>query len=152
MIERLMAPGTFHQAPYCHAARAGDFLFVTGQIAADPDTGEYVLGDIETETRRVMDNLAIVLESAGFSLRDVVSARAFLTRFEDESAAFSGFYPEYGGDSLPTRTPMGGPAGAAGGGVGGALAASRAGGRRAAPYGPMPPDRRYRKAPALAEA
>ena len=48
MIERLMAPGTFHQAPYCHAARAGNFLFVTGQVAADPETGEYVPGDIET--------------------------------------------------------------------------------------------------------
>ncbi|MEA2319354.1 MAG: hypothetical protein QOD44_3543, partial [Solirubrobacteraceae bacterium] len=34
MIERLMAPGTFHQAPYSHAVRAGNFLFVTGQIAA----------------------------------------------------------------------------------------------------------------------
>src|SRR4051794_33096422 len=76
MIERLTAPGSFHRAPYCHAARAGDFVFVTGQVAADPQTGEYVLGDIETETRRVMDNLAIVLEHAGLTLRDVVAARA----------------------------------------------------------------------------
>ena len=65
MIERLMAPGAFHQAPYCHAARAGSLLFLTGQMPADPATGEYVLGDIETETRRVMDNLVIVLETAG---------------------------------------------------------------------------------------
>jgi 2-iminobutanoate/2-iminopropanoate deaminase len=107
MIERLMAPGAFHQAPYCHAARAGNFLFVTGQIAADPDSGEYVLGDIETETRRVMDNLTIVLESAGFSLRDVVSARAFLTRFEDEYEPFNRVYTEYMGEFLPTRTTIG---------------------------------------------
>ena len=107
MIERLMAPGTFHQAPYCHAARAGDFLFVTGQIAADPATGEYVLGDIETETRRVMDNLKIVLEEAGFGLHDVVSARAFLTRFDEEYDAFNRVYAEYMGEFLPTRTTIG---------------------------------------------
>jgi 2-iminobutanoate/2-iminopropanoate deaminase len=106
MIERLMAPGTFHQAPYCHAARAGNFLFVTGQIAADPASGEYVLGDIETETRRVMDNLAIVLEEAGFGLGDVVSARAFLTSF-DEYEAFNRVYTEYMGEFLPTRTTVG---------------------------------------------
>ena len=107
MIERLMAPGTFHQAPYCHAARAGNFLFVTGQVAADPATGEYMFGDVETETRRVMDNLVIVLESAGFALSDVVSARAFLTRFEDDYAAFNRVYAEYMGEFLPTRTTIG---------------------------------------------
>lgn len=106
MIERLMAPGTFHQAPYCHAARAGNFLFVTGQVAADPETGEYVLGDIETETRRVMDNLVIVLETAGFALSDVVSARAFLTDF-GEYDTFNRVYTEYMGEFLPTRTTIG---------------------------------------------
>jgi 2-iminobutanoate/2-iminopropanoate deaminase len=106
MIERLMAPGAFHQAPYCHAARAGGFLFVTGQIAADPDTGEYVLGDIETETRRVMDNLTLVLEAAGYGLQDVVSARAFLTSF-DEYETFNRIYAEYMSEFLPTRTTVG---------------------------------------------
>src|SRR5918911_4888985 len=106
MIERLMAPGAFHHAPYCHAARAGNFLFVTGQIAADPGTGEYVLGDIETETRRVMDNLVLVLAEAGMTLADVVSARAFLTDF-GEYDAFNRVYEEYMGDHLPTRTTVG---------------------------------------------
>ena len=106
MIERIMAPGAFHQAPYCHAARAGNFLFVTGQVAADPATGEYVFGDIETETRRVMDNLVIVLETAGFALSDVVSARAFLTEF-GEYDAFNRIYTEYLGEFLPTRTTIG---------------------------------------------
>ena len=114
MIERLMAPGEFHRAPYCHAARAGDFVFVTGQVAADPETGEYVLGDIETETRRVMDNLVIVLEHAGLTLRDVVAARAFLTRFEEDYETFNRIYAEYMGDELPTRTTIGVTALAAG--------------------------------------
>jgi 2-iminobutanoate/2-iminopropanoate deaminase len=114
MIERLIAPGTFHQAPYCHAARAGGFLFVTGQVAADPDTGRYVVGDIETETRRVMDNLVIVLEHAGYALSDVVSARAFLTHFDDEYETFNRIYLEYMGEHLPTRTTIGVTALAAG--------------------------------------
>jgi 2-iminobutanoate/2-iminopropanoate deaminase len=113
MIERLMAPGTFHQAPYCHAARAGGFLFVTGQIAADPATGDYVLGDVETETRRVMDNLVLVLESAGYGLADVVAARAFLTEFA-EYDAFNRVYTEYMAEHLPTRTTVGVTALAAG--------------------------------------
>jgi 2-iminobutanoate/2-iminopropanoate deaminase len=113
MIERRMAPGTFHQAPYCHAARAGGFLFLTGQIAAEPATGEYVLGDIETETRRVMDNLVIVLEDAGYGLADVVSARAFLTDF-DEYDAFNRVYSQYMAEHLPTRTTVGVTALAAG--------------------------------------
>jgi 2-iminobutanoate/2-iminopropanoate deaminase len=114
MIERLMAPGAFHRAPYCHAARAGGFLFVTGQIAADPQTGEYVLGDIETETRRVMDNLVIVLEHAGYALSDIVAARAFLTDFDGEYEAFNRIYAEYLGEHLPTRTTVGVTALAAG--------------------------------------
>src|SRR4051812_45607574 len=114
MIERLTAPGSFHRAPYCHAARAGDFVFVTGQVAADPQTGEYVLGDIETETRRVMDDLAIVLEYAGLTLDDVAASRACLTSSEAAYETFNRAYAEYMGDALPTRTTIGVTALAAG--------------------------------------
>ena len=114
MLERLNVPASFHAAPYCHAVRAGNFLFVTGQIATDPQTGEYVLGDIETETRRVMDNLLIVLEHSGFALSDVVTARAFLTDFPSEYDTFNRIYLEYMGDHLPTRTTIGVTALAAG--------------------------------------
>jgi 2-iminobutanoate/2-iminopropanoate deaminase len=113
MIERLMAPGSFHQAPYSHAVRAGNFLFVTGQIAADPQTGEYVLGDIDTETRRTMDNLQIVLREAGFAFADVVAARAFLTDM-GEYDEFNRVYTEYMGAHLPMRTCIGVTALAAG--------------------------------------
>jgi 2-iminobutanoate/2-iminopropanoate deaminase len=106
MIERHMAPGSFHQAPYSHAVRAGNFLFVTGQVAADPSAGGYVLGAVETETRRVLQNLMIVLEEAGFGLPDVVMARAFLTDFADYEA-FNGVWSEYMGDHLPARTTVG---------------------------------------------
>jgi len=113
MLQRITAPGSFHVAPYCHAVRAGDLLFVTGQIAADPETGAYKLGDIETETRRTMDNLKIVLERAGFTFHDVVSTRAFLTDMRDYDD-FNRIYQEYMGEELPTRTCIGVTALAAG--------------------------------------
>lgn len=113
MIERLMAPGSFHQAPYCHAVRAGNLLFVTGQIAADPETGGYELGDVETETRRTMDNLKLVLEHAGFGFADIVSTRAFLTDM-GEYDDFNRVYAEYVGPDLPARTCIGVTALAAG--------------------------------------
>jgi 2-iminobutanoate/2-iminopropanoate deaminase len=113
MLERRMVPGAFHEAPYCHAVRAGDFLFVTGQISVDPATGAYVLGDIETESRRVMENLKLVLEDSGFGFADVVSARAFLTDMR-EYDAFNRVYAEYTGEHFPTRTCIGVSALAAG--------------------------------------
>jgi enamine deaminase RidA (YjgF/YER057c/UK114 family) len=65
MIERLTASGSFWEAPYSHACRAGNFLFVTGQMPVDPATGDYVPNEIELQSRRVMDNLLLVLEEAG---------------------------------------------------------------------------------------
>jgi 2-iminobutanoate/2-iminopropanoate deaminase len=68
-------------APYSHAVRAGDFLFVTGQLAEDPQTGEVVKGPIEEQTKQVMDNLQIVLDHSGSSFQKVVMARVFVTDF-----------------------------------------------------------------------
>lgn len=66
-------------SPYCHAVRAGDFLFVTGQLAQNPETGEVVRGPIEDQTRQVMENLKRVLDHAGSSFDRVVMARVFIT-------------------------------------------------------------------------
>ncbi len=62
-------------APYSHAVRAGDFLFVTGQLAEDPETGEVVKGSIEAQTEQVMSNLRLVLEHADTSFENVVMSR-----------------------------------------------------------------------------
>lgn len=106
MIERLNAPGSFWKAPYSHACRAGNFLFVTGQMPIDPDTGRYVPGEIEPQSRRVMENLLLVLSHAGMGPEDVVSARAFLLDMQ-EYDAFNQIYLEYMGDHLPARTCIG---------------------------------------------
>ena len=61
--------------PYTQALRVGDFVFVSGQIPLDPETGQIVEGRIEEQTRRVFANLAAILEAAGTSLSRVVRHR-----------------------------------------------------------------------------
>jgi 2-iminobutanoate/2-iminopropanoate deaminase len=69
--------------PYSPAIRAGQLLFVSGQIALDPATGQMVGGDIGAETRRVLDNVSALLGAAGLSFSDVVRATIFLADMND---------------------------------------------------------------------
>ena len=64
--------------PYSQAIRAGDFIFLSGQLPIDPGTGELVGGDIKQQTRRVLENLKGVLESQGLGMEDVVKVSIFL--------------------------------------------------------------------------
>jgi len=68
------AIGTYNQA-----VRAGDVVYVSGQIPLDPASGELVSGDIELEIRRAFDNLAAIAKAAGGSLADAVKVTVFLT-------------------------------------------------------------------------
>lgn len=72
--------------PYAQAVRAGDWLYCSGQIALDPETGDLVTGGIAEETDRVLRNLAAVLDEAGASLRDVVKATVYLADLDDFQA------------------------------------------------------------------
>ena len=72
--------------PYSQAVRAGQLLFVSGQIPVDPVTGDVVSDDIVQQTTRVIQNLTSVLEAAGGSLRDVVRTTVFLTDLADFAA------------------------------------------------------------------
>jgi len=69
--------------PYSQAIRAGQLLFLSGQIALDPATGQLVDGDVSGQTRRVMDNLTAVLTAAGLSLAAVVRTTIFLADMND---------------------------------------------------------------------
>jgi 2-iminobutanoate/2-iminopropanoate deaminase len=69
--------------PYSQAVAAGGFVFLSGQIPLDPATGQLVTGDIESETRQVMKNLAAVLAAAGTSFERVVRATIYLTDLAD---------------------------------------------------------------------
>jgi len=72
--------------PYSQAVRAGGWLYVSGQIPADPATGELAPGDIGEQTRRVLQNLCAVLDAAGSSPADVVKATVYLNDMNDFAA------------------------------------------------------------------
>ena len=69
--------------PYSQAVRAGGFLFVSGQIPLDPDTGALVEGDVAVQTHRVFRNIAAILTAAGSSLDRVVRATVYLADMND---------------------------------------------------------------------
>ena len=88
--------------PYSQAIRYGDLLFVSGQIAIDPDTGDLVTGDIEVQTERVLKNIAAIIEAAGMTLQDAVKCTCFLKDMND-FVRFNAVYEAYFGESLPAR-------------------------------------------------
>lgn len=94
-------------APYSHAVRAGDFLFVTGQLSEDPETGEIVKGTIEAQTQQVMDNLSLVLSHSGTSFANVVMARIFVTDFRDYETVNRVYQSYCTPGRLPSRTTVG---------------------------------------------
>jgi 2-iminobutanoate/2-iminopropanoate deaminase len=72
--------------PYSQAVRAGDFLFVSGQIPLDPATGAFVDADVRAQTRRVLENLSAIVAAAGVSLGRVVKTTVYLLDMNDFQA------------------------------------------------------------------
>lgn len=91
--------------PYSQGIRAGDFVFCAGQGGFDPATGRLVEGGIETETRRVLQNLSAVLEQAGTSIQNVVKTTVFLTDI-DEFKAMNAIYAEFFPSTPPARSTV----------------------------------------------
>ena len=91
--------------PYSQAIRAGDLVFVSGQIPLDPATGAPVAGDIAAQTHRVMQNLQAVLEAAGTSLGAVVRTTIFLADLGD-FAAVNDVYGGYFTPPAPARSTV----------------------------------------------
>ena len=96
-------------APYSHAVEAGAFVFITGQLATDPeDDSRPIPPGIAAQTHKVMDNLGRVLKGCGLSLANVVSVRVFLTDFNGDYAAMNAIYETYfPADRRPARTTVG---------------------------------------------
>ena len=96
-------------APYSHVVEKDGWLFVTGQLATDPDDDSLPPPDgIAAQTHKVMDNLRRALEGAGSSLHDVLCLRVFLTDFAGDYAAFNAIYDTYFDPArLPARTTIG---------------------------------------------
>lgn len=91
---------------YSPAAKAGGFVFVSGQVPRDPVTGEMAADDIESQTRQVMRNVERALVAAGAALGDVVSVIVYLAN-ADDWGAFNAVYKEIMPQPYPTRTAVG---------------------------------------------
>jgi 2-iminobutanoate/2-iminopropanoate deaminase len=91
--------------PYSQAIRAGGFVFVSGQIALDPSSGQIVEGGIVDQTRRVFENLAAVLEASGAAFGDVVKTTVYLADMA-EFAAMNEVYATYFSSPAPARATV----------------------------------------------
>ncbi len=96
-------------APFSHAVETDGWVFLTGQMPTLPGDDSAKLPEgIRAQTRRVMDNLIIVLQGLGLGLQHVVSARAYLTNFDRDYAPMNETYRSYiPPDRLPARTCIG---------------------------------------------
>ena len=96
-------------ATFSHAAEIDGWVYLTGQMPTWPGEPDRALPDgVEAQTRRVMDNLAIVLDGLGLGLENVVQARVYLTEFERDYAAMNETYQSYfAPGKLPARTCVG---------------------------------------------
>lgn len=92
--------------PYSQAVRAGQTVYLSGQIPLDPATGELVGGDITVQARRVFENLTAVCAAAGGSLADIVRAGIYLTDLGD-FAAVNAVMAEYCKEPFPARSTIG---------------------------------------------
>jgi len=88
--------------PYSQAVRAGNMLFISGQIALDPETDQLIEGSIENETTRVMKNIAALLDASGFSFADVVKTSIFLSDMK-HFALVNGIYGSFFESDFPAR-------------------------------------------------
>ena len=91
--------------PYSQAVKAGNLLFISGQVPLDPATGEVVEGDITVQTRRVLDNVKAILTEAGADFSNVVKTTVFLKDMNDfvpMNRVYAQYYPE----NCPARSAV----------------------------------------------
>jgi len=96
IIESDLAPSPI--GPYSQAVEANGFLFISGQIALNPETGELDMGDLETETGRVMHNLHAILQAAGLDFEHVIKTGIFLSdmkHFQTVNAIYASYFKSH---------------------------------------------------------
>lgn len=91
--------------PYSQAVRAGNLLFLSGQIGINPNTGNLVTGGIAAEARQVMSNISAVLEEANLSLENVIKVNIFLTNLSVFNEV-NQIYAEYFSEDFPVRSTI----------------------------------------------
>jgi 2-iminobutanoate/2-iminopropanoate deaminase len=107
-VVHLMAAGAPRPiAPFSHATMAGDFIFVTGQMPIEPETGAYVRGSFADQTDAVMRNLERVLRAAGSDWGHVLHCRIYLTDFGKYAEVNEAYLRWFAPGKLPARTCIG---------------------------------------------
>src|SRR4051794_37994854 len=99
------APAPFQGAPYSQAIRAGEFVFVSGQLALEPGHTDLRGGSIGEQTEQVFANLRAILEEAGTSLDRLVKTTVFLQQLDDFQA-MNEVYAKHVGDQPPARATV----------------------------------------------
>ena len=108
-INYLTVPGgPLKVGPFSHAVRAGDFLFITGQMPTLKNNNSKLVSDrIEDQTHQVMKNLIDVLKGCGSSLDKVIFAKVYLVNFQDFEKMNKVYSSYFNKDKLPARTCIG---------------------------------------------
>jgi len=101
----LTARGPKPIGPYSQAIKSNGFVFVSGQVALDPQSGELVGTDVRQQTERVLENLKAILEAAGASLHHAVKSTVFLKDMND-FAAMNEVYARYFSTAPPARSTI----------------------------------------------
>ena len=97
------APGAI--GPYSQAVKAGDLVFLSGQVAIEPVSGQILAEDVVSQAKQVMENLSAVLEESGGSLSDLVKTTVYLTDLND-FAAVNEVYGDYFNADPPARATV----------------------------------------------
>jgi 2-iminobutanoate/2-iminopropanoate deaminase len=100
IIQTDQAPAAI--GPYSQAIRVGDFLYTSGQIALDPQSGEFLSGEIEQETERTIENISAILKAGGLSLDNVIKTTVYLTDLS-HFARMNHIYEKYFSGNKPAR-------------------------------------------------
>jgi 2-iminobutanoate/2-iminopropanoate deaminase len=105
VIRTESAPAPFQGAPYSQAIKANGFVFVSGQLALQPDHAEIMAGGIGEQTEQVFANLRAILEAAGSGLDRLVKTTVFLQNLDD-FAGMNEVYKQQVGDMPPARSTV----------------------------------------------
>ena len=97
------APGAI--GPYSQATRSGNMVFLSGQVALDPATGEMSQADVTGQAKRVLDNLGAVLKAAGCTFANVVRTTIYLKDMRDFQKV-NAVYAEYFKEPFPARATV----------------------------------------------
>ncbi|WP_028951281.1 RidA family protein [Sulfurihydrogenibium subterraneum] len=91
--------------PYSQAIKYENLIFISGQIAIDPSTNEFVNADVSTQTKIIMENIKAILEEAGLNLNHVIKTTIYLKNLEDFQVV-NEIYGEYFKDHKPARSTV----------------------------------------------